>query len=103
MVFMGPYPDGLDVNELADSKLREFATVSGMLHAANRQTRIGGNHAVYEHGSSFELFNELRLFRGVVGPGCGAESKRRCVRNLNRFVDIGHAKEHCHWSEDLFA
>lgn len=29
-------PNGLDVHELADSKLREFAAVTGMLNTAKR-------------------------------------------------------------------
>jgi len=33
-------PDGLDVHELADAKLREFASIAGILDAAKRQSRI---------------------------------------------------------------
>ena len=33
-------PDGLDVHELADAKLREFASVTRVFDATERQTRI---------------------------------------------------------------
>ena len=33
-------PNGFDVHELADAKLREFAAITGILHAAKRQSRI---------------------------------------------------------------
>ena len=33
-------PDGLDVDELANAKLREFASVAGVLDSTERQSRI---------------------------------------------------------------
>ena len=81
-------PNGLDVHELADAKLREFAAVTGMLDAAKRQPRIGRHHAVDENRSRFELFDELRLFVGIVGPCGGAETERRRICDSNRFVDV---------------
>jgi hypothetical protein len=33
-------PNSLDVYELADAKLREFASIAGSFHTAKRQSRI---------------------------------------------------------------
>ena len=40
-------PDRLDVDELADA-VGQLAAVAGALHAAERQPRVGGHHAVDE-------------------------------------------------------
>lgn len=40
---------GFDIHELADAKLREFASVAGMFDATKRQPRIRSDHAVDEN------------------------------------------------------
>src|ERR1700752_5178889 len=103
MIRLIPDPYGLDVHELADTKVREFAAVSGILHAAKWQTRILSDHAVDEDGACFDFVNEFCLFVRVVCPRSSAETKRGYIRDPDCFVDIGHPKEHCDWSKDLFA
>ncbi len=53
-----PDPHGLDVHELPNAELAQFSTIAGMLHAAERQARIRGDHPVDEDTARFQFVDE---------------------------------------------
>src|SRR5216684_177368 len=62
-------PNRLDIHKLTNPELAQFPSITRMLHAAKRQTRIGSDHAVDEDTSGFEFFDEAIAFGVIVGPG----------------------------------
>ena len=60
-------PDGFDVCEFADAKSAQFASVSGPLHAAERQPRVGCYHAINKNHSGFDLVDQALAFLFVIG------------------------------------
>src|SRR2546428_9019948 len=61
-------PDRLDVDELADPEDRELAAEAGLLHAAERQAWIGGDHAVDEHAAGLDPPRQLLAERRIARP-----------------------------------
>jgi len=66
--FVSPDPDRLDIHELADPKLREFTSITGILHPTKRQPRIRRHHPINKYRSRFKLVDELCLLLRIVGP-----------------------------------
>jgi len=58
-------PDGLDVDELADAEFGEFAAIAGLLHAAEGEAGIGGDHAVDKHLPRLNLARQTARPREV--------------------------------------
>src|SRR6266567_4031091 len=48
------HPHRLDVHEFVDPELRQLAPIAALLHAAERQARVGSDHAVDEHGAGLD-------------------------------------------------
>src|SRR5581483_12144110 len=91
------------MGELAKAERPELAAMSGPLHAAERHTRVGSNHLVDEHHSSFDFVGEPLLLGRIVGPGAGAQTEAAVVGDSNRFVDILDAKYRRDGTEQLLA
>src|SRR4051812_25116227 len=93
----------LDVYELTNSFRAELASEPGTLGAAERQSRIGCDHAVNEDHAGFELLREELLLGGVGRPGGCAEPKRGVVRKPDCFSRICHPEATGHRAEDFLA
>ena len=63
-----------------------------MLHSAERQTRIGGDHAVDEDAAGFDFFDKSIAFALIVGPGRRAQTEGRNIGEIDCFVNVFHAK-----------
>src|SRR5664280_3192324 len=74
-----------------------------VLHAAERNTGIGGDHLVDENHAGLEVTNEAFLFGGNVGPDAGAEAETAVVREADSFVDVFHAEVRGDRAEELLA
>src|SRR5579875_2226299 len=84
-------PHGLDVAELADALDGQFPAVAGVLHAAERQLRVGGHVAVDEDHPGRQVPDEPAPLRLVVGPRVRAEPELRAVGQLDRRLDVRYA------------
>ena len=87
------YPNRLDVDELADAIFAEFASVSGVLDAPERQARIGHHHAVHEYLPCLDLVDQSRALRSIVGPHARAEAERGVVREADGLAGVAHPEQ----------
>src|SRR5207248_6075670 len=94
-------PDSLDVAELADAVLRQLPTVPRVLHAAERQRRVGGDHPVDEHLSGIQVGGEPLLLVRVGGPRVRAEAEAGGVGEADRLRVGVHPVEAGDRAEDL--
>src|SRR5207237_5793970 len=92
-------PHGLDIAELVYAVCVELAAVPRLLHAAERQLRIRGRHAVHEHRPRFDISDEPLLLCGITRPHVGPEPEDRRVRALDRLVQVGAADYVDEWTE----
>src|SRR3989442_14454961 len=72
-----------------------------MLHAAERQTRIGSDQAIDKNTARFDLFNESLPLGRVICPGGRTETERRGVREFDSFIDTADAKQRSNGTENL--
>src|ERR1019366_5714138 len=96
-------PNRLRVHELADAVRSQFSPVAGLLHAAERNARIGGDHLVNEYHPSFEFVDEALALLVVVGPCARALAKAHVVGYANRLILILHAEDRGHGAEEFLA
>src|SRR5215218_9305829 len=87
------YPNRLDIDKLADAIHAEFASVSGVLDAAERQARIGHYHAVHEYLPCLDLVDESRAFRSIVGPHARAETEPGVVSHADGLAGVPHPEQ----------
>src|ERR1700722_6557622 len=95
-------PNCLDVDELANPLHGEFASMPRILHAPERQARIGRHHLVEKNHSGIEFVDEPFRFRRIFGPSAGAEPEAAVVGDLESVIDILDAKYRRHWAEEFF-
>src|SRR4051812_6525798 len=86
-------PDRLDVHEFADTMDAELASEAGVLHATERETRIGRDHRVDEHLSRLDAVDEALRFAAVGCPDARAEAERRRVGEADRVGGVLRAEE----------
>src|SRR5262249_29219509 len=58
----------LDIHEFANAFSAQFPAVAGLLHPAERHSRIGSYHPVKESYAGLNLVDEQLLFLWVIGP-----------------------------------
>src|SRR5213592_1444677 len=73
-----------DVSELLNPFGAKFAAVTGSFDPAERHTRIGRDHRIYEHHSAFQFVRKEFLLGRLVCPNAGAEPKCGIVCNRDR-------------------
>src|SRR5262249_2596019 len=96
-------PDRFRVCEFPDARCAELATETGAFYAAERQTRIGGDHRVDKNHSTVQLRCEKFLLLSIFGPHTRAQTKCRIIRKFDGCVGIAYAENRCNRAEDFFA
>jgi hypothetical protein len=76
-------PDSFKVDEFANTNFAQFAPIAGVLHAPERQPRIGCDLPVYKHLSRFDAVDELFHFAVILSPNATAKPEGRIVRYFN--------------------
>src|SRR5216117_2691887 len=74
-------PNRFDVGEFSNPFGAKFAAVTGSFDPAERHTRIGRDHRIYEHHSAFQFVRKEFLLGRLVCPNAGAEPKCGIVCN----------------------
>ena len=64
--------------------------MSGPLHPAEWNTRIGSHHLINEDHARFELIDEVFFFALIVRPCARSEPKPAVIGDSNRFIHILH-------------
>src|SRR5207244_6211560 len=72
-----------------------------MLHATERQTRIGSDHSIDEDTAGFKFIDKPSALGVVIRPGGGAKPKRRGVGELDRFIYAADPKQRGHGAKDF--
>jgi serine/threonine-protein kinase len=91
------------VGELTEAEGAELAAHAGLLHAAERTTRVRHDHLVHEHHTGVESLDALRGQGGIAGPHTRPQSERRVVGLDEGRLDVGHAEHGRHGTEQLLA
>src|SRR5271156_6784458 len=86
-------PHRLGVHELADADCSQLAAVAGLLHAPERNARVGGDHLIDKNHSRLEFVDEALAFFVVVGPGAGAQTETNIICDADGFILIFRAKD----------
>src|SRR5579864_4785874 len=72
--FWLPDDDGLDVDEFLDAVHAELTAIAAALDAAERDSRIGRDHAIDEDAAGFDVASQLLALLDVARPERGAEA-----------------------------
>src|ERR1700704_4881773 len=86
------HPDGLYIRKFANPVSAQFSAISGSLHPAKRDPRIGGYHLVDKNHTRFELIDEEVLLTLIVRPRARSEAESAVVGDPNRFLGIFHTE-----------
>ena len=86
------HPNCLNVHKFANPVFGQFASMAGILYSTEGQARIGRHHFVEKDHAGVELIDESLGLRRIVRPGAGAQSETNVVRDVDRLIDILHAK-----------
>src|SRR5260370_17468922 len=81
-------PDGLDIDELADTESGKLASVATAFDASKRQTGVGGSHAIDEDTSRLDTACQLARTLDVARPQVATQSKLRGVGQLHCVFSI---------------
>src|SRR5438132_10982188 len=96
-------PNRFDVSEFSNPFGAKFAAVTGSFDPAERHTRIGRDHRIYEHHSAFQFVRKEFLLGRIVCPNAGPEPKSGIVRNCNGLLAIARAKKKRDRAENFLA
>src|SRR5260370_31197794 len=79
-------PDRLDVDELADTVLRQLASIARPLDPTEGQARVRLHDAVDKYGAGLDLRRQMLGAPPVLGPEGRAEATGRCTAQASRSV-----------------
>src|SRR6184192_252844 len=96
-------PNRFHVGKLANPFATQLAAVTGSFDPAEWHARIGRDHCIYEHHSTFQFVRKKFLLVRLVCPNAGAEPKTGIVCNGDGFLAIARAKKQRHRTEDFLA